>query len=192
MEKYNKYTALFSSNDIYLSEIAFVKINDNFKKNFFRSSEYWVTFKNGKQSMFSIDDDLQLFNKKEQFLNRYKEIKDFHRTTRYHTYVKILNDFINPQLNDKIMLFTFGTKIFNILNDNEINAHNKIFNLIIRLTSGFPNYDRSVFTNHDYQVEDKSLNIKDDIIIHPKLDIIKDLEREYKIKKIKNSLKITV
>jgi hypothetical protein len=187
MEKYNPHYNSIS--DEFSSEIAFVKISDDFEKNFIPRSEYWFNFKNNKQGYFQVDDDLGILFKKEQFLNRYKEVKDFSRARRYHTLIKVINDKNTPILNGKIMLFTYGFKINQILTNNESKVYNKIFKLIIKRVGPYPDFDNSYFTDIDYHIEDKSLNLKDSLIVYPKLDMIKDLEREHKLKKIMNSIK---
>ena len=78
------------------------------------------------------------------------------RRTKYHTNVLIIKDSGNPENEGKVMLYAFGKKIYDKLNDmmnpqfedeTPINPFDfwegANFKLKIRMYEGYPNYDRS-------------------------------------------------
>lgn len=80
------------------------------------------------------------------------------RSTKYYSYVLIIEDKQNPDLEGKIMIYPYGVKIKDkIKNEKDGNnssgepcnvfdlANGKDFKLIIKEVAGFPNYDTSIF-----------------------------------------------
>lgn len=80
------------------------------------------------------------------------------RSTKYYSYVLIIEDKQNRDLEGKIMIFPYGVKIKDkIKNEKDGNnssgepcnvfdlANGKSFKLIIKEVAGFPNYDTSIF-----------------------------------------------
>lgn len=82
------------------------------------------------------------------------------RTTKYYSYIQIIEDEQHPELEGKIMIFPFGFKIKEKIDaerkgenaeGKKINvydpANGKDLRLIVKEIGGFPNYDSSVFRN---------------------------------------------
>lgn len=82
------------------------------------------------------------------------------KTTKYYSYIQIIEDEQHPEYEGKIMIFPFGFKIKGKI-DAERNGENgegkkcnvfdpangKDFRLIVKEIGGFPNYDSSIFRN---------------------------------------------
>lgn len=80
------------------------------------------------------------------------------RSTKYYSYVLIIEDKQNKELEGKIMIYPYGVKIKDkIKNEKDGNntsgepcnvfdlANGKNFKLVIKEVAGFPNYDNSLF-----------------------------------------------
>lgn len=192
MEMYNKY--IIPIKDFYESEIAFVESFDDFNKNFLYRDEYWIKFKNeySKLTGFYHMDILanSFFGKtKEEFLRQYDDKIDLVECAhRHYAYVKIINDQLNPQLNGQIMLFRYGRRIYDKLNQYKSKTFNRTFILKVKITAGFQNFDDCHFSKNDYYVRDINLNIQN-IPSLKKLDLIKDMERKFKLNQITKKIK---
>jgi hypothetical protein len=80
------------------------------------------------------------------------------RRLKYHTNILVIKDSANPENEGKVMLFAFGKKIFDKLNDlmnPEFEDEKPVnpfdfweganFKLKVRMYEGYPNYDKSEF-----------------------------------------------
>jgi len=199
MEYYNRYVNPLnnykraSDSDLtrFESEIAFVRTDDEFKNNFHTFETYYITFKNGKQGNYiphtkykSIYEEY--IKDKQLYLDKYKDIiSDFQYVKRYYTYIYVVSDDVNPHLEGKILPYYYGKKIDSLIWANVESTFEKTFMINIRLSSGYPNYDRSNFTDYDFSIESKGLIIN---APHPPI-CLATLDRTFKLKKIMNSIK---
>ena len=112
IEYYNKYFNIISENDSYNSEIAFINTNNTC---IFKESAYVEYIENNtlKYGIFKMTDELKKiyfeFRNNPDFIH--KIIKKIQISTNNYSYIKILKDNINPQLEGKIMIFKFKHKI---------------------------------------------------------------------------------
>ncbi len=173
MDNYNKYLK-----DIYDSEIAFVRAEPTF----IIKRIYFVSLKNGK-SGFYIDNNNYLNDLyKSKFYNNvtYKTkidnsfflersnnyISNVIMSINYYAHVKIIKDNQNPQLENQILTFKFGKRIFDLITEytnNKLDNLSHTFKLKIMLTSGFRNFDKSYFTDTEIDLFDNNLNIESEI-----------------------------
>ena len=186
MKLYNKYLTL-PNGGIYSSEICFIQSFDDIDKNFLNRIEHWVVF-NDKYKKYNgfYSGYLNIFfgKNKEKFLNDNKNmVKDITSSSRYYTYIKIINDYMNPHLNGQTMLFRYGRKIDSIITNDKHKIFTKSFLINMKLASGFNDFDGCSFSDNDYYIQDYSLNIRN---IHPlpNLNIINVIDRSNKLKKI--------
>jgi len=184
MELYNKYIKL---NEFKTSEIAFVNCSNTILK----VHVYFVKLFNGQSGFFTDNSGelkrlTTLFLKKrassgyltnitenrEKFFlsNTENIIRDIQPTTQHYSYIKIIDDKQNPQLNDQILIFKYGNLITNIigdyfsnLEDGELLEIKKSFILKLENKGGFPSYDNSHFTNRYYHVCDYNLDLNSEI-----------------------------
>ena len=188
MEIYNSYIKPPTGGS-YESEIAFVQSFDDFDKNFLYRDEYWVEFKNEYSKLtgyYQIDIGVNSFfgKLKDDFLKKYNDkVSDIHSAHRHYAYIKIIDDKFNPQLNGQIMIFKYGRTIYDKLNADKSKTFGKSFIIKVRLVSGYPNYDGCNFTTNGYSVRDLNLNIQN-IPSLKKLDILRGVERRFKLDKI--------
>lgn len=97
------------------------------------------------------------------------------RSTKYYSYVQIIEDVQHPELVGKIMVFSYGIKIKNKINSERTGeitgekcnvfdiANGKEFRLIIKEVGGFQNYETSSFREKSVIKlwnEDKSIFMK--------------------------------
>ncbi len=193
MELYNKYLKI-PMGGIYSSEICFIQSFDDIDKNFLNRIEQWVVFNdkykkyNGFYSGYS---NIFFGKNKEKFLDGIKDkVKDITSSSRYHTYIKIINDHMNPHLNGETMLFRYGRKINSIITNDKHKVFAKSFLINMKLTGylgdypgSYPNFDECTFSDNDYYIQDYSLNIRN-IPDLPNLNILNIIDRSNKLKKI--------
>ena len=193
MEIYNTYIKV-PIGGLYESEFCFVESFDDFNKNFLSRDEHWVVFKDEykkETGYYQLDFGVNHFfgKVKDDFLQRYEDkISDISSARRYYAYIKIINDNHNPQLNGQIMLFKYGRRIHETISGNPHTTFSKSFLLRVILTQGFPNYDSSKFSDKNYYIRDINLNIRN-IPSLKRLDIVRDIERKFKLNKITKKIK---
>lgn len=193
MEIYNSHIIPLTTNG-YESEISFVESFDDFNKNFLQRDEFWVEFKNEYNKLngfYQINIPVNNFfgKAKSDFLEKYKDkIHNIECAHRHYAYVKIINDKVNPHLNGKIMLFRYGRRIHEMLLAYPNTTFSRTFLLKIKMTSGFQNFDDCKFSTNNYYVRDINLNIRN-IPSLKRLDLIKDLERKFKLSQITKKIK---
>jgi hypothetical protein len=114
-------------------------------------------------------DSMKNFNEKCELTNTFWELKNsksvieqekaelISRTTKYYSYVQIIEHESEPELVGKIMIFPFGIKIKNKINEEKTGeitgsatnvydlVYGKDFVCIVKEIGGFPNYDASQF-----------------------------------------------
>jgi hypothetical protein len=104
--------------------------------------------------------------------------KAFKRRATYYSIIQIIQDKHHPELEGKIMIYQFGTKIYEKLREtikpsnDMVDSHQpfdiikgKLFALDIGMVAGFPNYDRSQFmdkTLPGLQIDGKNVMFADD------------------------------
>ena len=196
MEYYQRYIKP-PFNGTYQSEIAFVN-NDLFVQ---KREIFYVEFAKGCKNGFFIDNNNYLksiyrlvkyknLNEQKEFLklsNGY--IYNMQPLTKYFSYIKVIKDNQNPQLEGNIMLFQFGSRIFdsikNYLVDNK-GIFNNIFKINVCLTnSQFPNYESCQFIDNEYFIEDNTLDYSQ--LKYNKINI-KQIERKEKMEKIQKTI----
>ena len=186
-ELYNKYCNEISNDECYISEIAFVNTNDTFIANNCAFIEY-VENNKSKQGIFKTTDELVniYINYRKNSNYKHKIIKKIKIVEHYHSYIKIIKDKKNPQLEGKIMRFKFGRKmcniIYNYLIDNNYSSLNNTFIVSNYKKNMFIVIDNCHFTNIKYKIEDYNLDIRNEIITK-KINIL-NIERKEKLYKL--------
>lgn len=182
MELYNQYLI---PGKFKTSEIAFVNCNQPI----LRKSLFYVQFNDGKSgfsnhnngffndsngdlkkltSDFLRQSTIQPIEKEDFFLSSTENIiRNIQPATYYYSYIKVIDDKLNPQLNDKLLLFKYGTQISNIITnylskskDSELKTS---FILNLELKQGFPSYDKSYFTTRYCNIHNHNLDINSEI-----------------------------
>jgi len=190
-EYYNKYINHINPDNSYISEIAFVNTNNTFISDEIAFVEY-IDDNKWKKGIFKMTDELSKiyleFRTNSNYTN--ERIKNIQYSKTNHSYIKIIKDNNNPQLEGKIMIFKFGRKIFDeiVYECETLNDHgyiiDKSFKLNISRIGAFPNFDYSQFTNNKYKIEDYSLDIRNDINF--KTLSISNIIRKEKLKELSN------
>jgi len=202
MEHYNPYikprpftsrTLQLPNSDFYISEIAFINtvipILD--KRVFY--IEY-VEGKNDKRG-FYLDYNNYLstiyfnslkINKSITNLKPNGNIIQLSPATYYFSYIKIIKDIQNPQLEGQIMIFKFGLKIKQKIDEYFIQNKNQIFNNVfqikVKYTDIYLNFDNCHFLEEKLTLTDNTLDLNNDIKY--KVFMSKQIERKEKLKKI--------
>ena len=183
---YNQYARLDYKGNPYESEIVFI----NTKNTIATHTVFYVEFvtpteiyKNG----FYKDSNNFL---KSISTGNHKHIKidKVQFNIQHFSYIKVIKDRQNPQLEGQIMIFKFGRKIYEALLGKVLD---EVFRLSIKSTSGFPNYDHSHFTGRPLskiEIIDLSLDIDSEISF--KTFNIIAIEREEKLKNIKSEIEL--
>ena len=102
--------------------------------------------------------------------------------TVHYTYIKVIKDKQNPQLEGQVMILRFGTAIGNIISKYESGIYKNSFILTVDKKSGFPCFDNCHFSKNEMNFFDKNLDIKSEICF--KKFNLKAIERREKLKKI--------
>ena len=195
MEFYNRYIKPELG---YTSEIAFVNTSVVSKRLFY------VTFLNEKKHKSGnfLDNNNYLHN---LYLSvrQYQKFSDASRlflersnnlitkvetVIRYYSYIKVLDDKQNPQLENQIMILQFGNSIKDKLKDFAYKTpfFDKTFKMIVGLVGTYPNYDKCYFTDKNMIITDNNLNLESEL--HFKTLNIKALERKEKLQQIYNNI----
>jgi len=185
-EYYNKYLTNISESETYISEVSIVNTNNIYISSFVAFVEY-IEDNKWKKGIFNMTDELKeiyfQYKKNSKYIN--KRIKNIQISRHYYSYIKIIKDKKNPQLEGQIMIFKYGNKICNIINNyviyNHLSSVNHTFMIQVAKKSGFPDFNIS-FTNNEQKFEDYSLNINNDINF--KILKISNIERKEKLKKL--------
>ncbi len=132
-------------------------------------------------------DSMKNFNEKCDLTNTFWELKNsksvidqekaelISRSTKYYSYVQIIEHESEPELVGKIMIFPFGIKIKNKINEERTGeitgtptniydlVNGKDFVCIVKEIGGFPNYDASQFkpTPSAIQIPSKDGSLKE-------------------------------
>ncbi len=181
MELYNKYFGKVEGD--HSSVIAFVDSpNPDIKKDIF-----WVDFSNGMKSGFFEDINSNL---KKLFLTLQDKphniVKNIIKSVFYYTFIKIIEDEHNPDLEGEIMLFRYSREIYNII-QNHNNPKKKEFFLVKKITQGYlPTFKHSYFLSNKCFNYDSNLDINKHISF-PFLNVSKlekNLNRKTKLEYI--------
>lgn len=186
MELYNNYIRkhVFIKNfepNNYVADVAFVDIDGD---SIVKRVETYVTFNSSlnipksyyRLRYFSLDDKIDFIKKNSDI------IKDISQTLRYYSYVKIINDKNNPSLNEKILPFFFGFKIYSTISDDKDLLHENVFRLDVSTVGPYLNFDKCHFIDTKYNVKDKSLYLENKFF-KKSLDITQ-FRRILKLKKL--------
>lgn len=123
--------------------------------NYVELNGYYDSMKNFNEKCELTNTYWQLRNSTSVLENEKAELIPY--TTRYYAYVQIVEDEQHPELEGSIMIFPFGKKIKEKINQEKTGeisgepcnvfdlANGKDFILIIKEVSGYPNYDASQF-----------------------------------------------
>lgn len=189
------YNYYINKSDCYKSEIAFINIQNPIIK----KPLYYIKSKNTDylKTGFYVDNEKQHLQK---FYNKYFHnyglsnnhieddyIEDINISIRYYSYIKILKDENNPQLEGEKMIFYFGKNIndkiynYNYILKNKKFKHTFQFNMYKK--QQFPVYDNSFFTNNKIEIyEDLDLETLLNFKVYNrlKMDRRKKLENIFK------------
>jgi hypothetical protein len=178
---YNLYIKPTRYNN-YVSEIAIINTkNTIIEKNFF-----YIEGVDGspiKSGYYSDSNDYLLnlyINSKNDINNNI--FKSINYIKKYYTYIKVIEDFNNPQLEGQIMIFSFGKLLLHIFNSYGA-IFNKTFRIKVSIKGGsFPDYNNCEFTNKSVYLIDGNLNL--DSEINFKQINIQSIIRKEKLEKI--------
>lgn len=134
-----------------------------------RTILYYISNECGKhQCIISEDYKLPIFKE----LYKLNVNRGFTKTQKYYSYALV---------NDEYKLITFSRTIFNMI-ENTKNYENKIFNVNIKMSSGFPNYEDSYFCESDNEEISKEFLKAKTIYIEDIVDNMKwTKDKNYKI-----------
>jgi hypothetical protein len=192
---YNQYIRPISPKDEYNAKIAFVqtpkgiiskkifyvKFVDESKDGFYYDSNKYLVNLLGRKAVMSKNGSL--FDEAKFLEISNNRITDVTPSINYFSYIKVIEDKRNPQLEDKIFILKFGYKINSIIR-NQNGTYKKVFHISMKLTHGYPNYDLSCFTNEDINIVDNTLDLESEIF-YKTINMIA-VERKEKLQKIKD------
>ncbi len=175
----------------YASELCFVKINNDATKNICIRDHSYAEFKKDfikYNGYYASDDALMLRNPKycQEILEKNRDILNkVSYIRRYLSYVYIIKNEQNPELEGRTMIFYFGYKIFQmLLLEKKIYEHS--FNLNIKPINVYGNmlssYDDSHFSSKEYYIENMDLNLNDKLR-YKRIDY-NNLDRMFKLQKL--------
>lgn len=191
MRYYNDFFRKITNDDSYTSEIAIINTNDTIIANTIAYIDYTQDNK-WKKGYFKSDDYLKKEYHEHRISQKYTDdrIKNIIIITRYHCYIKIINDYKNPILNGEIMLLNIGSRLSYMIGDYMIDKNTNTPNhlidnsiiFIVKKKNNMLNYEDSFFSNNKILIEDHSLNINDDVHFN-KFNIL-NMNRKDKLKKL--------
>jgi hypothetical protein len=173
----------------YISEIAFINtlIPIISKKIFYikyydsKKNDYYQDYNNYLSNVY-----FSRLKNDNKFPNN--EINEISYCNFNYSYVKIIKDIQNPQLEGETMLFKFGNRIKNKINEyfikNNSQFFSNIFEINVTYTNIYLNFDNCHFLEEKIVLTDNSLDLNNEIKI--KFFMNKKVERNEKIKKINN------
>lgn len=185
-------------NSTYSSDVCFVDIGD-ISKSIQERNYMYITFNedNKKHTGFYNLTNKNIFNPiiKKHYIDINKNlINDITPVRKYVSYIMVLNDNNFPLLRGDIMLFSFGKRMMEKINNTD-DIYNRVFKINVKKTSGFLNYDDCFFSKKYNVLQLKMLsNINqlklslDDKIMKPNIDL-DNLNRSFKLMKIKKVMK---
>ena len=192
MEFYNNYIKPQIHKN-YIAEISFVKTKNTviakelfyvqFIDNKYRDSYYYDCNGYLKQLYWnSRKNNVDISNSNDNFISDINYIK------LYFCFIKIIDDKQNPQLNGKIMIFKFGRKIKDIIQNSYSSVvFDYSFKLDISIQSlGYFVYDYCYFTHNKSDVDDDTLYIES--VIKFKTFNITAIKRKEKLLQIQKSI----
>lgn len=181
---YNQYLRPAHPKAEYTAKIAFIQTT----KGIIAKRLFYVKFVDESKNGLYYDNNNYLHNLLGStsliFEKSHNMIKDILPSINYFSYIKVIEDKQNPQLEGSIMIFKFGhiiNRIFGTCNQNEI--YKNVFHVSMKLSGGYPNYDSSCFTDEDMTISDNTLDLESEIF-YKTINIIAE-ERKEKLKKIK-------
>jgi hypothetical protein len=164
IDRYNQYFG--GSKDDYSSIISFVnanipivekslffirfKDNSKYKDNFYLENEELKKIYSDKRKTGKISDD---------------RIREIMYGKRYFSYVKIIEDTYNTQLEGQVMLLMYGGQIKKIIIDylNSNTSFKNTFRFIIKKIGGYPSFDECFFTAEELEITDFTLDINSEL-----------------------------
>ena len=187
MNFYNKYIRKDAFNlslyrKEYIADIAFVEIDG---QSIVKRVETYIKF----NKSLHIPNSYYFYkylglSEKVDFISKNSDIiQDILQSFRYYSYIKIINDKNNPDLNGKILPFYFGFKINDIIDNNIELLHKNVFRIVVSTVGTFLNFDKCHFTDVEYSVEDKALSLKNKFL-KKQFDTVQ-FRRKLKLKKLK-------
>jgi hypothetical protein len=169
----------------YISEIAII----NTKNTIIKKDIFYIEGVDDspiKSGFYSDNNDylLNLYFNSQYAVNN-NILKSINYTKKYFTYIKVIEDLNNPQLNGQVMIFSFGRTLFNVFSSHG-NIFNKTFRIKVNIKNGFPDYSNCDFTNKNVNIFDNNLNL-DSEIFYKKINI-ESIIRKEKLEKIINNI----
>lgn len=188
---YNSYIThsnLSSGTNYYESDICFVQINrngDNIQERLFCYVDFIEDY--SKYTGYYEIRNKRYFIEREKYLSLNKNlIRDYSAIRSYLTFIKVINDRQNPELNGQILLFKFGKFIKDKLTDDNI-TYNNIFRLKVGKVNQFLDYSPSYFIDKKYSVNHYTLSL--DHKLRKSIIDLDNLNRNFKLMKIKRLMK---
>lgn len=190
-----QYQYYFKNNrfdEPYESEIAFINTNNGTIKCI--DIAYIEYTKNNKTAYgyFKSDD----FTKQQYYISKnssknqteqHKRISKIQISTWYFSYIKVIKDKQNPQLEGEILLFKFGRSLAGVIGEYLIsNNHQEIKNTLkleINYKHGVPNFTESFMIDEELYLRDDTLCIDDEIKFKHFNTL--NMDRKEKLKKLK-------
>lgn len=157
---------------------------------------FYVEFENGKTKMV-LDNlgyltNLSLKHRNNKNILKYTDnyIKNIACIKRYYSFIKILDN-SNEDLNGKVMVLYYGRTIKKML-DEYLKNNNKISNMFriikdMNLQNPYASYDDSFFTSQEYEVDDYSLDMENELKFQT-IELPYILLRKDKLNKIKEKI----
>lgn len=182
------YNYYLSGQSKYSSKIAF--INNNSNVSICSRNLYYIVSNNDdylKSGLYLDNNNLELRKLLVEFETNNKLSNDnlFSITShfRYYTYIRIIEDSYNSQLEGENMIFYFGNSIYNKIKYHLMchNNVNNIFNINFVSKYGFPDYSNSTFIDEKCEIYD-DFDIDSEIIFKTYNSL--KIGRKQKMKKI--------
>jgi len=159
MEFYNNYISqltkqynaeiAFLSNDILINEVFFLDFVDQYHKQrgFYRDQFGYLKSLFWEARKSYVDVNKFAFEKTDL-------ITSMNHNKQFHTYIQVINDIQNPQLNGQFMIFKFGFTIYSKITDNMPDIYDNTFMIKINLKHTMigllNNYDNSHMLEKHY------------------------------------------
>ncbi len=186
-EIYNNYIRNTSEYETFVSEVSFINTHNTLISNYIAWVEY-IEDNKWKKGIFKMTEELKEIYLKYRTDTKYinKRIKAITISQTNHSYIKVIKDERNPQLEGKTMIFKFGNNTAKIISkymkDNKLNSIDNTFMIIVSLDIGYPNYNNCHFTSNKNKIEDYNLDIGNEIKF--KNLKLSNIERKEKLNKL--------
>ena len=180
--------------NVYKAKIRFLMNINNKNESIIATHYHWLTDANGENPVYVVDpssvgesspiSDLYWKFKKSTNAAEQNMADMLSRKTKYYSLVQIVEDEQHPELEGKIKVFAFGTKIKNKIDEEEadkddggnpfniLSARN--FKLEVKVVGGYSNYDSCRFVGSKCAISINGKSISEDKDATRILDYFKD------------------